>query len=248
MGIWGHFKPKDGSDKRRSSSWRSKTALGHKKVRNLEWFMKASVFLHSEVFFRQCSLDIRYTQGQALTLSLRINICDRGTSRGNKTPFRCSLESNRLHFPYIFVVCFLVKKQILTLLKLFFSWLLRHNFVVNLSWSHYLKLSMPTSTLFLMFKYWSQHIWKRPALAIQGCTGQWQKASLLISMTLSWAHRNRSICLFKRFSRSELTSKLLGMLTLPEKFKNLCAPASGWQLHRTATSFLARYGDAKKSC
>lgn len=75
---------------------------------SLERFKKSNVFLHSEVFFCQHNLDIRYRQGQALTFSVRMSICDRVRSIGNRIPFRCSLELNRLYFPYIFVVCTLV--------------------------------------------------------------------------------------------------------------------------------------------
>lgn len=79
-----------------------------KETQNLEWFMKSSVFLHPKVFFCQHSMGIRYTQGQALTLSVRISICDRARRRGNITPFRCSLELNRLHLLHTSVVCPLV--------------------------------------------------------------------------------------------------------------------------------------------
>lgn len=57
-----------------------------------EWFMKSNVFLCSKVFFCQYTLDIRYTQGQVLTFSVSINICDRERSTGNRMPFRLLLS------------------------------------------------------------------------------------------------------------------------------------------------------------
>lgn len=73
--------------------------------------MKSNVFLCSKVFFCQHSLDIRYTQGQALTFSVNINMCDRERSTGNRTPFRLSPVLNRLHFAHIFVVCTLINAK-----------------------------------------------------------------------------------------------------------------------------------------
>lgn len=96
-----------------------RSGVPHRKLK--EWFMKSNVFLCSKVFFCQHSLDIRYTQGQALTFSVSINICDRERSSGNRTPFRHSLELNRLHFPHIFVVCTLInaKKTLILIIFIF---------------------------------------------------------------------------------------------------------------------------------
>lgn len=89
-----------------------------------EWFMKSDVFLHSKVLFCQHSLDIRYTQGQALTFSVSINICDKERSSGNRTPFRHSLELNRLHLPHIFVVCTLINAKKSLILTIFYIYAL----------------------------------------------------------------------------------------------------------------------------
>jgi len=78
--------------------------------------MKSNVFPHPEVFFRQRSLDIRYTQGPDLLSSDQLP--RQRKEHGKCSPFTCSLELNRLHFTYIFVACTLLsQKQILTLKK-----------------------------------------------------------------------------------------------------------------------------------
>lgn len=89
-----------------------------------EWVMKPDVFLRSEVFFCLHSLDIRYTQGQALTFSVSINICDKERGSGNRTPFRHSLELNRLHPPHIFVVCTLINTKKSSILTIFYIYAL----------------------------------------------------------------------------------------------------------------------------